>query len=113
MRHACLLCFFTCVLFLLVVVCGSPCATMQGAMRKAAKVSGFNRRVGEAQSKPKLQQLVARLKKTQQEEVEVWEKAEAADWEAEVAQAKKWVQEARRALQEFAWNNLPKTGGRA
>ena len=48
-----------------------------------------NRTVGEAQTHPKLQQLVAELKKRQQEEVEVRAKAEGTDGEAEVAQAKK------------------------
>ena len=45
-------------------------------MRKAPKVCGFSRPVGGIQTQPKLQQLVAKLKKGQQEEVEVRAKAE-------------------------------------
>ena len=56
-------------------------------MRKAAKVCGFSRPVIEAQTQPKLQQLVAKRKKRQQEEVDMRLKAEGTDWEAEVAQA--------------------------
>ena len=51
-------------------------------------------------SQPILHQLVARLKKTQQKEVQVRGKAEGAGWEAEVAQAKKRVQVARRAVED-------------
>ena len=36
------------------------------AKRKAARISGFNRQVGEAQAQPKLQRLVATLRKRQQ-----------------------------------------------
>ena len=37
---------------------------------------GFNRRLGESQAQPKLQRLVATLRKRQQEEIEARVKAE-------------------------------------
>ena len=61
---------------------------------------GFNRRVGESQAQPKLQQLVATLRKGQQEEVEARPKAEGARWQDEVARVKKRVQAARRAVED-------------
>ena len=68
---------------------------VHGAMSTAAQVCGCSRPVGETQAQPKLQQLVTRLKKRQQEEVQARAAAEGAWWEAEVKQAKKRVQEAR------------------
>ena len=70
------------------------------AMRSAARVCGFNRQEGESQAQPKLQRLVATLRKQQQKEVEARAQAEGADWQAEVAQAKKRVQVARRAVED-------------
>ena len=73
---------------------------MHQAMRRAARVCGFNRQVGVLQAQPKLQRLVATLRKRQQEEIEARAQAEAAEWQAEVAQAKKRVQAARRAVED-------------
>ena len=70
------------------------------AMRSAARVCGFNRQEGESQAQPKLQRLVATLRKRQHEEVEARAQAEGAEWQAEVAQAKKRVRAARRAVEE-------------
>ena len=56
--------------------------------------------MGEAQSQPKLQQMVAKLKKRQQEEVELRAKADGTNREAEVAQAKKGVQTAQRDVKD-------------
>ena len=70
------------------------------AMRSAARVCGFNRQEGESQAQPKLQRLVATLRKRQHEEVEGSAQAEGAEWQAEVAQAKKRVRAARRAVEE-------------
>ena len=70
------------------------------AMGKAANVCGLSRPEGETQTPPKLQQLVANLRKIQQKEAEVGAKGEGADCEEEVAQAKKGVQEARRAVED-------------
>ena len=61
---------------------------------------GFNRRVGGSQAQPKLQQLAATLRKRQHEEVEARAKAEGAGWQEEVAEAKKTVQAARRAVED-------------
>ena len=69
------------------------------AMRRAARVCGFSRRVGESQAQPKLQRLVATLRKRQQEEVEARAQAEGAGWQEEVAQAKTRVQATRRAVE--------------
>ena len=70
------------------------------AMRRAARVCGFNRHVGESQAQPKLQRLVATLRKRQQEEVKTRAQAGGAEWQAEVAHAKKRVQAARRAVED-------------
>ena len=70
------------------------------AMRIAARVCGFNRQVGESQAWPKLQRLVATLRKRQREEIEARAQAEGAEWQADVAQAKKRVQAARRAVED-------------
>ena len=56
--------------------------------------------MGESQAQPKLQRLVATLRKRQQEEVDTRAQAEGAEWQAEVAQAKKRVQAARRAVED-------------
>ena len=60
---------------------------------------GFSRRVGESQAQPKVQRLVATLRKRQQEEVEARARAEGAVWQEEVAQTKKRVQAIRRAVE--------------
>ena len=73
---------------------------MHQAMRSAARVCGFNRQEGESQAQPKLQPLVATLKKRQQVEAEARAQAEGAEWQAEVAQAEKRVQAARRAVED-------------
>ena len=70
------------------------------AMRSAARVCGLNSQKGESQAQPKLQRLVATLRKRQQEEVEARAQAEGAELQAEVAQAKKMVQAARRAVKD-------------
>ena len=70
------------------------------AMRSAARVCGINRQEGESQARPKLQRLVATLRKRQHEEVEARVQAEGAEWQAEGAQAKKRVRAARRAVEE-------------
>ena len=70
------------------------------AMRKAANVCGFSRPVGATQTQQKLHQLVAKLRKRQKEKVEERAKAEGADCKEEVAQAKKRVQAARRAVED-------------
>ena len=64
---------------------------------------GFNRRVGESQTQPKLQRLVATLRKRQQEEVEARVKAEGWGWQEKVTQAEKTVQAARRAVEDEHW----------
>ena len=70
------------------------------AMRRAARVCGLNRQVGEPQAQPQLQRLVATQKKWQQEEVQARAQAEGAEWQEEAAQAKKRVQTARRAVED-------------
>ena len=70
------------------------------AMRSAARVCAFNRQEGESQAQLKLQWLVATLRKRQQEEVEARAQAEGAEWQAEVAQAKRRVQAGRRAVED-------------
>ena len=70
------------------------------AIRKAANVCGFSRLVVEIRTQPKLQQLLAKLRKRHQEEVEVRAKAEGAEWKEDVARAKKRVQAARRAVED-------------
>ena len=46
----------------------------------------------ESQAQPKLQRLVAALRKRQQEELKAGAQAECAEWQAEVAQAKRGMQ---------------------
>ena len=70
------------------------------AMRSAARVCGFNSQEVEVQAQSKLQRLVATLRKRQHEEVKARAQAEGAEWQAEVAQAKKRVRAARRAVKE-------------
>ena len=70
------------------------------AMRSAARVCGFNRQEGESQAHLKLQLLVSTLRKHQQEEVEARAQAEGAEWQAKVAQARKRIQAARRAVED-------------
>ena len=70
------------------------------AMRSAARVCGFTKQGGEFQAQPKLQRLVATLRKRQHEEVEARVQEEGAEWQTEVTQAKKRVQTARRAVEE-------------
>ena len=61
------------------------------AMRGAARICGFTKQGGVSQAQPKLQRLVATLRKRQQEEVEARAREEGAEWQTEVTQAKKWV----------------------
>ena len=68
-------------------------------MRKAANVCGFSRPMGNSQPQPKRQQLVANLRKRQQE-VEARTKADGAKWKEELARARKRVQAARRAVED-------------
>ena len=70
------------------------------AMRGAARVCGFNKQGGELQAQPKLQRLVATLRKRQHEEVEVRAQDKGAEWQTQVTQAKKRVREVRRAVEE-------------
>ena len=70
------------------------------AMRGAARVCGFNKQEGKSQAQPKLQRLVATLRKRQYEEVKARAQAEGAEWQTEVTQAKKRVRAARRAVEE-------------
>ena len=68
------------------------------AIRRAARVCGFNRQVGESQAQPKLQRLIATLRKRLREEIDTRAQAEGSEWQADVAKAKKRVQAARRAV---------------
>ena len=77
-----------------------PGSHVHQTTRRAARVCGFNRQVGELQAQPKLQRLVDTLGKRQREEIEGRAQAEGAEWQAEVAQAKKRVQAARRAVED-------------
>ena len=70
------------------------------AMRSAARVWEFNKQGGESQAQPKLQRLVATLRKRQHEELEARAQEEGAEWQTEVTQAKKRVRAARRAVEE-------------
>ena len=70
------------------------------AMRRAARICGFTKQGGESQAQPKLQRLVATLRKRQHEEVEARAREEEAEWQTEVTQAKKRVRTARRAVEE-------------
>ena len=69
------------------------------AMRRAARICGFTKQGGESQAQPKLQKLVATLRKRQQEEVEARAREEGTEWRTEVTQAKKRVRTARRAVE--------------
>ena len=73
---------------------------MHQAMRRAARICGFTKQGGESQAQPKLQRLVATLRKRQHEEVEARAREEGAEWQTEVTQAKKRVRTARRAVEE-------------
>ena len=55
---------------------------------------------GESQAQPKLQRLVATLRKRHQEEVEARAREDGAEWQTEVTQVKKRVRTARRAVEE-------------
>ena len=70
------------------------------AMRRAARICGYTKQGGESQAQPKLQRLVATLRKRQHEEVEARAREGGAEWQAEVTQAKKRVRTARRAVEE-------------
>ena len=70
------------------------------AMRGAARVCGLHKQEGESQAQPKLQRLVATLRKRQHEEIEARAQAERAEWQTEVTQANKRVRAARRAVEE-------------
>ena len=70
------------------------------AMRRAARICGFTKQGGESQAQPKLQRLVATLRKRQDEEVEARAREEGTEWQTEVTQAKKRVRTARRAVEE-------------
>ena len=70
------------------------------AMMSAARVCGFTKQGGEAQAQPKLQRLVATLRKRQHEEVEARAQEKGAEWHTEVTQAKRRVQTARGAVEE-------------
>ena len=70
------------------------------AMRSAARVCGFDRQEAGLQAQPKLQRLIATLRKQLQEEVGARAQAEGAEWQAEVAQAMKRVQAAMRAVED-------------
>ena len=70
------------------------------AMRRAASVCGLSRQVEETQAQPKLQRLVATLRKRQQEEVKARAQTAGGVWQGEVAQAKKREQAARRAVED-------------
>ena len=70
------------------------------AIRSTARVCGFNRQEGELQAQPKLQRLVASLRKQLQEEVEARAQAGGAEWQMEVTQAKKRVRAARGAVEQ-------------
>ena len=69
------------------------------AMRSAARVCGFTKQGGESQAQPKLQRLVATLRKRRHEDVERAQE-EGAEWQTEVTQAKRRVRTARRAVEE-------------
>ena len=70
------------------------------AMRRAARICGLTKQGGESQAQPKLQRLVATLRKRQHEEVEARAREEGAEWQTEVTQAEKRVRTARRAVEE-------------
>ena len=56
------------------------------AMRSAARVCGFTKQGGESQVQPKLQRLVASLRKRQHEEVRARAQEEGAEWQTEMTQ---------------------------
>ena len=70
------------------------------AMRRAARICRFTKQGGESQAQPKLQRLVATLRKRQHEEVEARAREEGAEWQTEVTQATKRVRTARKAVEE-------------
>ena len=70
------------------------------AMRRAAQTCGFTKQGGESQAQPKLQRLVATLRKRQHEEVEARAQEEGTEWQTGETQAKKRVRTARRAVEE-------------
>ena len=70
------------------------------AMRRAARICGFTKQGGQSQAQPKLQRLVATLRKRHHVEVEARAREEGAEWQTEVTQAKKRVRTARRAVEE-------------
>ena len=67
-------------------------------IRRAANVCGLGRQVRKSQAHPKLQRLVATLRKRQQEEVEARAQTEGTVWQEEVAREKKRVRVVRRAV---------------
>ena len=69
-------------------------------MRRAARICGFTKQGGESQAQPKLQRLVATLRRRQHEEVEARAWEEGVEWQTEVTQAKRRVRTARRAVEE-------------
>ena len=69
-------------------------------VHQAARICGFTKQGGESQAQPKLQRLVATLRKQQHEEVEARAREERAEWQTELTQAKKRVRTARRAVEE-------------
>ena len=69
------------------------------AMRRAARICGFTKQGGGSQAQPKLQRLVAILRKRQHEEVMARAREEGEEWQTEVTQAKKRVRTARRAVE--------------
>ena len=70
------------------------------AMRRASNMCGFSRQAGESQAQPKLQRLLATLRKGQQEEVEARAGTEGAVWQEEVPRGEKRVRVARRAVED-------------
>ena len=73
---------------------------MHQAMRSAAGVCGYNKQGGGWQAQPKLQRLVATLRKRHHEEVGARAQEEGAEWQTEVTQAKKRVRVVGRAVEE-------------
>ena len=73
---------------------------VQQAMRSAARVCGGGKQGGGSQAQPKLQRLVASLRKRQHGEVEARAQEEGAEWQTEVTHAKKRMGTARRAVEE-------------
>ena len=69
------------------------------AMGKAANVCRFGRLVGRHKPSPNYQELVVKPEERQQEEVVVRAKAQVTAWEGGVAQSKKGVKAAQRAVE--------------